>query len=128
VLVIDDGYVRRRTAAIAIRELRDDFLTATRSQAEREASMMAMVLAADTVLTATLKALEQAHDLSQEQLTVKLEALRERVADNVCDREREDLALRDELAETRKQLASALKTLNPDLDLAALDGSAPVPD
>jgi hypothetical protein len=113
----------RNSVMIAMENLRNDTLAAVQRQGEREAAMLGMVGAVDLILTTTLKAMARAQDFNQAQLTAELETLRSRLADHVQSQEQEELALRDELARAKEDLTAALKTMNPDLDLAGMDPS-----
>ncbi len=120
----DPRPLRRRTAVVAMQRLRDDFLSAAQNQVEREASMMALTLAVDAMLTAALEALERADEINQAQVSAALGNLRSRVADQMSNREREQAALHTELEETKQQLVETLREASPTLDLSSLD--APV--
>jgi len=108
----------RGEAIIALENLRSEALSAIERQLGREAAITELAAAVEALMNSMLEAMDRAQDLNQGRLATELEALRMRLSRQIQDRERDDLRLRDELAATKRDMASALETVKPRIELA----------
>lgn len=102
----------RGDAVIALENLRAEALAAIERQHGRETAILELAAAVETIMNTMLEAMDQAQRIHEGKVAADLETIRVRLARQMQDRERDDLRLRDQLAETKTALSSALRTMS----------------